>query len=162
MKIYLKTINKWLEVTKEEHDTYYRKINSYRKTQQNHGRCTLSHQMYYMCDMDCCACAYSRAGDTLSLDSTIDDKAGNETYWSDLIQDTTIDINSYVETKIDLNELINLVNELMPEAKRIGEMRLSGMTDKQIAEDLGIARTTMLSRIDKVKKTLEGELKNYF
>lgn len=36
-KIYIKSINEWIETTKEEHDNYYKDINAYRRTQQNHG-----------------------------------------------------------------------------------------------------------------------------
>lgn len=39
MQIYLRQMNKVIEVSKEVHDDYYRDINAYRRTQQNHGRC---------------------------------------------------------------------------------------------------------------------------
>lgn len=45
-KIYIKSINEWIETTKEEHDNYYKDINAYRRTQQNHGNCICSRQKY--------------------------------------------------------------------------------------------------------------------
>lgn len=62
-KIYIKAINEWYETTKEEHDNYYRDINAYRRTQQNHGNCACPRQKYFYCDMDCCTCKYRISAD---------------------------------------------------------------------------------------------------
>lgn len=51
------------------------------------------------------------------------------------------------------------LNEIMPFARDIGLMRLKGMSDREIAERLGIARTTMYRMLEKAKRVLEGEFK---
>lgn len=54
MQIYLRQMNKTIEVSKEVHDDYYRDINAFRRTQQNYGRCVCPKADYRYCDMDCC------------------------------------------------------------------------------------------------------------
>lgn len=162
MKIYVKNVNKWIEVTKEEHDNYYRDINAYRRTQQNHGRCTCPHQKYYMCDMDCCNCAYSRSGDMLSFDYSVSDDEDKETAFINMFQDISANTEQIVEDKIFIENLLNKICELMPEAKLIGEMRLAGMNETQIAEKLGVPRTTMRSRLEKVKNNIFKNFSDFF
>jgi DNA-directed RNA polymerase specialized sigma24 family protein len=49
------------------------------------------------------------------------------------------------------------LDELMPEARRIGELRLDGLSDSDIADIIGIPRTTFLSRLKKAKSKLHAE-----
>ena len=156
-KIYIKSINKWIEVTKEEHDNYYRDINAYRRTQQNHGNCTCPRQKYFYCDMDCCNCKYHVSNDAASLDCTYEDENGNETSLLDMIPDDSRDSESIVTDKLFLKLLFARLEELMPEAIQIGEMRLEGQKDGEISQQMDMPRTTMLSRLNKVRKILEKE-----
>ena len=52
--------------------------------------------------------------------------------------------------------------ELMPEAVDIGQLRLAGMTDKQISSEIGVVSTTFRSRLSKVKKVLTEEFPEFF
>ena len=51
MHIYLRQMNKTIEVSKEVHDDYYRDINAFRRTQQKHGSCVCPKANYRYCDM---------------------------------------------------------------------------------------------------------------
>lgn len=52
-RIYIKESKSWVNVNKEFYTNYYRDINSYRKRQQEHGRCVCPASKRYLCDMDC-------------------------------------------------------------------------------------------------------------
>lgn len=161
-KIYIKSINEWIETTKEEHDNYYKDINAYRRTQQNHGNCICPRQKYYYCNMDCYSCKYHVSNDTGSLDCTYEDENGNETSLVNMIPDDGKDAESIVTDKLFLKLLLERLDELMPEAKLIGELRLKGQNDNVISQQMNMPRTTMLSRLNKVKKSLEKEFPEIF
>ena len=72
-KIYIHRIKTWVEVTKEQHDAYYRDIWATRKRAQSHGQCMCPKSKTWICDGDCLACEFRAAGDNLSLDYTIED-----------------------------------------------------------------------------------------
>lgn len=72
-RIYIKKSKSWVDVNKEFYTNYYRDINSYRKRQQEHGRCVCPANNRYLCDMDCMTCPYAKAGDQLSLNNTVSD-----------------------------------------------------------------------------------------
>ena len=76
-RIYIKGSKNWVDVNKEFYTNYYRDINSYRKRQQEHGRCVCPASKRHLCDMDCMTCPYAKAGDQLSLDNTVSDGEGN-------------------------------------------------------------------------------------
>ena len=50
----------------------------------------------------------------------------------------------------------------MPEALQIGRLREGGATDSVIAEKVGIKRTTINSRLKKVKEILAQEFPDWF
>ena len=62
-RIYIKESKSWVDVNKVFYTNYYRDINSYRKRQQEHGRCVCPASKRYLCDMDCMTCPYTKAGD---------------------------------------------------------------------------------------------------
>ena len=59
---------------------------------------------------------------------------------------------------VQMQILLNRIREIMPEAIQMGELRLKGQTDAVIAEALGIPRTTLLSRLKKLRKMLDAEV----
>ncbi|MDP3057985.1 MAG: hypothetical protein Q8N36_00775, partial [bacterium] len=61
--IYLKDLHQWMPVSKADYDNYYRDINTYRRRQQEHGRCVCPASKRYLCDTDCCTCRFRKAGD---------------------------------------------------------------------------------------------------
>ena len=52
---------------------------------------------------------------------------------------------------------INRGVELMPEAAEIGQLRLQGLKDDDIADIIGVKRTTFRSRIEKARAKLREE-----
>ena len=157
MKIYLRSMNRSIEVSKEEHDNYYRYINAYRRTQQNHGRCTCPKADYRYCDMDCWTCKYHRAGDTVSLDCPKTNEEGDEESMLDKMVDEAADTAAIAADQLLLEALIKRMDELAPGIFHAFELRQDGLSDTEIAQELDIPRTTLLSRMKKVTTILTEE-----
>ena len=92
--IYLRATKQRIPCTKEQFDDYYRDINAYRRTQQNHGRCVCLPSKRLSCDMDCYSCPYHTPGDMSSLDSGLKDDDGEEMNWLDHLQETMPDLQT--------------------------------------------------------------------
>ena len=72
-------------------------------------------------------------------------------------EDPSADIDSIVTDKIVLQQLFKRLDELFPEARRIGELRMEGLSDRDIADLVGIPRSTFRSRLEKVEALLREE-----
>jgi len=161
-KIYLPHEKQWIEVAEEQYHAYYRDIWATRKRAQAHGQCMCPKSKIWLCDGDCLACQFRAAGDNLSLDLTYANESGDELSLLDNLAGGSASVEDVVTDQIVLTELINRLGEIMPEAHRIGELRLAGMTDTEIADAIGIPRTTFLSRIKKVAEVIKREHPDLF
>ena len=161
-RIYLKATRKWVEVSEEyyrDHTHYY---DAFRKRHQSHGQCVCPKNKFWLCDGDCYNCEFRRAGDMLSLDYTVENEDGDTCSPLDTLEDPAPSIESIICDKAELDQLFKRLNELMPEAVRIGQLRQDGLSDEAIAEIIGIKRTTFLSRLKKAKEQLATEFPDRF
>lgn len=161
-KVYIPRLKQWVDVTKEQYYGYYRDIWATRDRAQNHGQCQCPKSKTWTCDGDCLVCPYHSAGDVHSLDYTIENENGDGTTMLDKLGDTVPSIDEVVTDKLVLEQLFGRLAEIMPEAKRIGELRLSGLTDTEIAGIIGISRTTFLSRLKKAAQAIQREYPEMF
>ena len=160
--IYIRSTRERIPVTQQEFNDYYRDINAFRKKQQRHGRCVCPERKRLDCDMDCVTCPFQRAGDDLSLDYTTVDDEGNEQAWVDTLANDSPLMDEIIADSQQLEQLFIRLKELMPEAIQIGELRLDGHTDVDIAKRIGIRNTTFRSRLERVKKVLVQEFPEIF
>lgn len=165
--IYIKNTHKWVPVSKEDFNNYYRGINAYRRTEQNHGRCTCPASKRLMCDMDCFNCPYRTCGDTSSLNNNRTDEDGNEMNWLDELQEKMPELQTpsaaeCVADSIDMKKIIARLSELMPQAIEIGILREKGLSEDAIAAKIGTGRKTYAYRIKKVEEILKIEFPEYF
>lgn len=116
-------------------------------------RCGCPKDKQWRCDGVCDGCRFQRLVD-VSLNSAVGDS-------EDLMLEgscfESVDQESMCVDKIYAEEKLKRLDEIMPFARDIGLMRLKGMSDREIAEHLGIARTTMYRMLEKAKKEIEGE-----
>lgn len=161
-KVYIHRLKTWAEVTEEQYYTYYREIWSTRKRAQAHGQCMCPKSKIWICDGDCLACEFRAAGDCLSLDYTYLNKDGDNFTMLDSPNNESVSIEEIATAKIDIEQLLSQLDEIMPEARRIGELRLAGLTDTEISKLIGISRTTFLSRIKRAAKILEADYSDMF
>lgn len=139
-----------IPVSDEIYNEFYRPIwNTFRKAHR-HGTCSCPGSKWWLCGGDCAVCKYRTAGDSLSLDYELE-------VIGDIRSDDAAPIDEIVTDSIAFGQLLSRLDKLMPEARLIGELRLSGLTDGEISEKLGIPRTTMLSRLKKAKAQLHSD-----
>lgn len=139
-----------IPVSDEIYNEYYRPIwNTFRKAHR-HGCCSCPGSKWWLCNGDCAVCKYRTAGDSLSLNY-------EQELLGDIREDESANLDSLVVDRIVFGQLLKRLDVLMPEARRIGELRLDGLSDNDIADALGIPRTTFRSRLKKAKAQLHDE-----
>ena len=160
--IYLRSTKERVPVTEQEFNDYYRDINAYRRTKQNHGKCVCPKAKWLDCDMNCETCPFRRAGDSLSLDYTFIDEDGIEKSWIEALPDDTPLIEEIVSDEIELKQILVRIGEIMPEAIEIGTLRQQGMSERTIEEKIGVGRKTYAYRIKKLFETVKKEFPDFF
>lgn len=160
-RIYIKESKNWVDVNKEFYTNYYRDINTYRKRQQEYGRCVCPTSKRYLYDMDCLTCPYAKAGDQLSLDNTISDGDGNEKNWLDDMSDESAAIAEVLDDTELLHALYAKLNKLDPEGRLIYQLIMQGKSERDCSKEMGLSRNTFVYRRDKLFKKLRSELKDY-
>lgn len=160
-KVYIHRLKTWVEVTKEQHDAYYRDIWATRKRAQYHGQCMCPKSKFWMCDGDCIACEFKAAGNTLSLDYTFENKKGKETSLLDTLESDDASATSIMEEAELLIVLYQRLQELDPDGRRICELIMQGKSEREAAEDMQMARSTFKRRWNVVKELLREQLKDY-
>ena len=159
--IFIQNGNQKIPVTKEEFDAYYKETSVFRRRQMRQGLCSCPKRKWLYCDTDCEKCRYRFDNySTYSMDETIpgaDDDDGEMTK-HDVISDGSPWFADVVADVDQMQILLNRIREIMPEAIQMGELRLKGQTDAVIADALGIPRTTLLSRLKKLRKMLDAEV----
>ena len=161
-KIYLPHEKQWVEVTQEQYHAYYRDIWAARKRAQKHRQCMCPKSKLWLCDGDCLICRFHSPGDTLSLNHTCSNDDGDEFSLLDKLTDGSASIEDVVTDQIMLDILFQRLGEIMPEARCIGDLRLAGLSDAEIADEIGIPRTTFLYRLKKAKEILQNEYPDLF
>lgn len=159
--IYIRSTKERIPCNKEEFDNYYHDIDLFRQKKQYHGLCVCPQRKRLDCDMDCATCPFRRTG-TLSLDDTIKDKDGEETAWVDTIPDDAPLFSDILADQEHLRQLFNRLNEIMPDALRVGQMRLEGKTDTEISAQLDVRQNTLFYRLKKAKEIIKKEFPEFF
>lgn len=143
----------------DELDKWYRNTkDALRKRQQRRGECTCTKKQWYKCTTDCTTCPF-RTTTNISLDGIYSNEG--EAYGDEyLFQETKTDYISFEDTfanREECKEILKRVYELMPELIEVGNLRLSGYTNSKVAEMLGTKRSTLDSRIAKIRNIIKEE-----
>ena len=160
-KIFIKSTHQWVPVSKTDFDNYYRDINTYRRRQQEHGRCVCPASKRYLCDMDCYTCHFHKGGDELSLDYTVTDEDGNEKSWLEDLPDDRPSAQSVMEDRELLDTLLHKLDELDPEDRGICELVMDGRSERDCGKEMGMARNTFVYKRDKLFAALADYLKDF-
>lgn len=144
-----------IPVSDEIYNEFYRPIwKTFRKAHR-HGTCSCPGTRWWICTGDCATCKYRTAGDSLSLEY-------EQEIMGDIREDESANLDGFVTDRIVFEQLLKRLDELMPDARRIGELRLDGFSDSNIANIIGVPRTTFLSRLKKAKAKLRNEYDDIF
>jgi len=160
-RIYVRSQRRWQEVPEEVYQEYTRFHDTYRHRMQGRGLCSCPRNKWWVCDADCLTCEYRNADVIASLDSPIGEDDDDLTLM-DTIADDSVVVSELATDRIVLEQLFKRLADMMPEAENIGRLRLQGLSDEQISREIGIPRTTFLSRIKAAKKQLEKEYPDFF
>jgi DNA-directed RNA polymerase specialized sigma24 family protein len=157
-RIYDKTTKQWYEIPEDQYREYDRWRTALRKRMQYRGECFCPRSKWWLCDGNCLDCEF-RNNTTVSLDDPLPDGEGT---LGDYVPDDAPLIEEVLADEMMLAQLLHRLDELMPEARRIGELREEGLSDEAIADIIGIKRTTFLSRLKKAKEKLAREFPDWF
>lgn len=157
-RIYDKTTRTWYEVPEDQYREYDRWRTALRKRMQYRSECFCPRSKWWLCDGNCLDCEFHN-NTTVSLDDPLPDGEGT---LADYVPDNAPLIEEVLSEKAELDQLFSRLQELMPEAKQIGELREKGLSDEAIAKIIGIKRMTFRSRLDKAQETLSKEFPDWF
>lgn len=119
--------------------------------------------MRWQCDTVCADCVYRNDLETVSLDAQVTSELSDD---ENSLLDIVIDNFELMEDLMcdadELNHLLHRLKELMLEATQIGELRDENLSDTEIAERIGVKRTTFLYRLNRVREILKNELPEFF
>ncbi len=159
-QIYLKSTKRWIPVSEEFQNKYYRNINAFRRKQQRHKRCVCPKNKWWLCNMDCETCEFRKAGDQLSLEAEMTTDEG-ETSLAETIEDPTADVEEAFML-IDTMDAIHRELELLdPDSKRICKLIMEGKSERESAKILGLPWSTYRRRWEQIKADLYIKLKDY-
>lgn len=139
-----------IPVTEEVYRAYKRPLWAERKRQEREKRCR--GEKGNRCTKDCSKCDKQRTGSVLSLDKFIEE--GFE------VADS-VDIAELVADKQLLEELAAALNELDPQNRRIAELFGEGLSERQIASQVGLSQKTVNKRKAKIFDQLRQRLKEH-
>lgn len=156
-RIYDRGTGKWYDVSEEQYADYNRWHSRIMMRRQREGLCICPKSRLWVCDGVCDGCEFAREEYPVSLDYAIEED-GELRFYLPGYGDPSQNVEETVLRKIEREEMLQKLKEIMPEAFVIGRLRLEGLTDREIADRLGIKRTTMIMRLKAAKK----ELRKYF
>lgn len=158
--IYIRSSGAVILCTEEQFQDYYRDINAYRRKEQRHSRCVCPSNKRLNCDMDCGHCPYVRNGDMLSLDETVRITSdANDCEYTRLenIPDSLFLFDELLIEAEALRTVLKRIEELMPFAILIGQLRVAGYTETEIEQIVHINRRTYAYRLKKLRSIIENE-----
>ncbi|MBQ6944452.1 MAG: hypothetical protein IJN43_09000 [Ruminococcus sp.] len=153
--IYLRRIGVSVPCTDEEFKEYYRGINTFRRKEQRHGRCACPANQRFACDMVCGHCPHIRTGDMLSLEEVIFEDEGVQ--YLDIVTEESRLFDEMIIEAEALKVILKRIEELMPIAILIGQLRIAGYTETEIEQLLHIGRRTYAYRLKKLRGIIEKE-----
>ena len=152
-RLYDKNLHCWIQCTREGFLSVCRERDKIRKKAKKAERCVCPRNKIWYCDGICDECIFQinhdksiyepvKKGATLTLEECITEE---------------IDTEVQCVESIDFQEILSRLDELMPEAREIGHLRLQGKTEIEISQILNLPRATIYTRIKAVEKKLAEE-----
>ena len=134
-----------LPVSEAVYREYYRPIWRVHQVARYHNQCACPH--WQLCTGDCGSCRFTRAGDRLFLDHL--SEYGIEPTMSNA---NPLDI---VTDAITLEELLDELDKIDPDGRRIATAKLNGFSDAEVARQLGMPKSTFADKKKKLKRGLK-------
>ena len=144
-----------VEITEEQYRALYPEIWRIQKRERKLGRCLCPVCKLWKCDGDCLICPFHTAGIIWSLDQELeimgDHRASNDSDPADVVVEHLL-----------LQKLIQRLGELCPEALKVGDQKLTGLSERGSLEVLGLTRTSFRRHLRAAKEALRVEFGDVF
>jgi hypothetical protein len=138
---------------KSTYEVLHREREKIRKRAVREGRCVIPWKKIWYCNGQCDGCPYQKNTE-VSLNKSVGN-SGKLTL-ADVLTDNQAQESVFIE-KIHAQNILARLDEIMPQAREIGYLRIKGMSDREIAKRLGISRTSMYRLLAKVQEELLKE-----
>ncbi len=150
---YIEIDGQQIPVTEEVYRAYKRPVWAEHKRKERNKRCVISDGKggTKRCTDDCVNCDKHRTGSVLSLDKFTEDGFD--------IADP-VDLAELVADKLLFEELYAALEELDPDNRRIMELFGIGMSEREIAADIGLSQKAINKRKSKLFAQLRERLKH--
>lgn len=134
-----------IPVTEEVYLAWYRPVWLTHDFARRHGQCSLNR--WQLCEGDCGICRFKMAGDHSSLDALRDAYELEPA-------DPDSDPECIVMETILLEELLDELDRIDPNGRRIAKALLDGLDDRAAARALGMAKSTFSDKKLKLRREL--------
>ena len=153
---YLDIDGKRIYVTEEVYRAYKQPLWAEHKRKERESRCQVSNGRggVKRCEEDCSQCSYSKTGSTLSRDRLYEDYEYKIADSSESPLDTLIKEEFKQKTK-------EAIAELGPVDQQIIRSFMNGISEREIAKEIGISQKAVNKRKNKLLKELNKKLKEY-
>lgn len=151
--LYDKDEKRWIEYTEEDYLALKKKRNRERKQAIRDMRCACSFENDWYCNGVCESCMYQIKREV----SIYDPAKRNSTLTLEECLTDEIDPEKRIVVGMDLAQILLRLDELMPEARIIGRLRLQGKSEDEIADEMGMSRCNIYRKIQKAYLILSKE-----
>lgn len=157
-RIYIKSSKTWMPVTDEQYKDHMRECDRVRKKMLSHHACSCPRSNFWECDGCCDDCRHQVKGSILSMDAPMrTDESEEEFSLYDIIGNPRAEFEDATVNQMFYHAVIKRLVEIYPQAIDIGNLRIQGKTDDEIADIIGVKRTTFRSRIARAKAQILAE-----
>lgn len=151
--LYERSLGKWVQYDEATYLALRRDRIGKRTRMCREKRCFQPIELLWQCDGMCEDCAHFKkkevswdmkvgGSDDLTLGEALPDRVDHE--------------ESCVQ-KMYAEDVMKRLDEIMPFARKVGELRLQGKSDREIALIMGMSRTSMYRKLEKAKALLRAE-----
>ena len=143
-----------IPVSEENYRAHNRPAWAEHKRKEREKRCIISNARggTKRCNADCSKCDKQRTGSVLSLDKF--SEAGFD------VADS-VNLDELIADKLLFEELYAALQELDPENRRIIDLFSKGMSEREIAADIGLSQKAINKRKTKIFAQLKEKLKDW-
>lgn len=145
--IYLKSEKCWVPVSEEFYREYTRMNDTVRRKMQRHKCCVCPKSKFWLCDSDCATCVFCTGSLALSLDclGEPNDNGSDSAAIGDILPLPYADFESEVEDRMMLDLLYTELEKLDPSGRRILQLSISGMSEREIADAIGAKSQSLVN-----------------
>ena len=150
-----------IEVTEEVYRAYYQPIWHTRYHAQKNGEYRCTKAQLWKCDGICPGCPYYAAGKKVSIDTPIGAEDDDLTL-GDTLTDEAPSPESIAADRELLQALYAELERLDPDGKRICQLIMAGMSEREIAAAMGRRQSTVNYQKRKVLAALREALEDLY